>query len=103
MNVRRNIEILKALSEESRYRIIQVLFEGEKCACEIPYLINRTQSNTSMQLAKLLALGILKSRKDGKKVIYSIGDKKVCGIFKSLGYSDRKLSKCCSTMKEVVC
>ena len=79
-----NIQIFKALSEETRYKIIKVLLEGEKCACEIPDLIGRTQSNTSMHLAKLQDWDIIKVRKDGKMRLYSIDNEKVRKILKLL-------------------
>lgn len=79
-----NIQIFKALSEETRYKIIKVLLEGEKCACEIPDLIGKTQSNTSMHLAKLQDWDIIKVRKDGKKRLYSIDNEKVRKLLKLL-------------------
>jgi len=100
MSIDNNIKLLKALSEESRYRIVEVLLNGEKCACEIPLLIDRTQSNTSMHLSRLADLGILKFRKDGKKVIYSIADQRVRDLLKALGYSERKLLKSYCCMKK---
>lgn len=93
MTLKDNLKLLKALSEESRYKIIEVLLKGEKCACELPQLIGRTQSNTSMHLTKLSDLGILQSRRDGKMVIYSIKDLRVCHVFKTLGYPKAKLLK----------
>ena len=95
MNIENNLKLLKALSEETRYKIIEVLLQGEKCACEIPKLIDRTQSNTSMHLTKLLDLGVLKSRRDGKRIHYSIKDLRVCDVFKVLGYPEAKLLKSC--------
>jgi len=102
MTIQDNIKLLKALSEESRYKIVEVLLRGEKCACEIPALIGRTQSNTSMHLTKLTDLGILQSRREGKMIIYSIKDLRVCDVFKSLGYSEGKLlkSQCCINKKK---
>lgn len=82
MLIEHNLKLLKALSEESRYKIVELLLKGEKCACKIPKLIGRTQSNTSMQLTKLTRLGILQSRREGKKIIYSINDKRVYDLFK---------------------
>jgi len=92
-----DLELLKALCEETRYRIVEVLLKGEKCACELPGLIGRTQSNTSMHLAKLLGSGVLKSRRDGKKIFYSIKNLKVCDVFKALGHSEGRIlkEKCC--------
>lgn len=80
-----NLQLLKALSVETRYRIVEVLLNGEKCACEIPSLIQRTQSNTSMHLAKLVESGILKSRREGKSILYSIRDGRVRDIFRVMG------------------
>jgi ArsR family transcriptional regulator, lead/cadmium/zinc/bismuth-responsive transcriptional repressor len=79
-----NLRIFKALSEETRYKIIKVLLEGEKCACEIPNRIGKTQSNTSMHLAKLQDWDIIKVRKDGKRRLYSIDNEKVRKILKLL-------------------
>ncbi len=78
------IKLFKALGEETRYKIIKVLLEGEICACKIPILIERTQSNTSMQLSKLNDLDIVKFRKEGKMIIYSIKDKRIFEIFKTI-------------------
>lgn len=101
MNVKDNIKLFKTLGEETRYKIVELLLKGEKCACEIHKLIDRTQSNTSMHLSKLTDTGILKSRRNGKMIIYSIADLKVCDLFKALGYSKGKiLSPCCCMDKE---
>jgi len=91
------IEVLKALSDETRLKIVEILLDGEKCVCEIFPHIKRTQSTTSIQLDVLRKAGILKSRRDGKKVYYFISDKKVYDIFKALGVSKTKLMKksCC--------
>lgn len=86
-----NLHLFKALSEDTRYRIIKALLEaerrceekkpgscrGELCACEIPEIISRTQSNTSMHLAKLQDWGIIKVRKEGKMRLYSIKNDKI--------------------------
>ncbi len=85
-----NLQLLKALSVETRYRIVEVLLDGERCACEIPKLIRRTQSNTSMHLSKLVDFGILKSRREGKWILYSIADRRVYGIFRILSGGKRK-------------
>lgn len=79
------IKIFKALAEETRFLIIDELLKKELCACKLPLLIKRTQSNTSMHLAKLQDLGLIKSRKDGRMILYSIADddvKKIMGLVK---------------------
>lgn len=90
MNRKSNLKLLKALSEETRYRIIEVLLKGEICACKIPALIGRTQSNTSMHLSKLVELDIIQFRKEGKTSPYSIKDPLVYDLFKVFGYGTTK-------------
>ncbi len=97
--MKKELQILKALSDETRLKIVEFLLNGEKCVCEIFPHVKRTQSTVSIQLDVLRKAGILGSRKEGKKVYYFITDKKVGNIFKALGYSKAKLMKkecCCS-------
>ncbi len=78
----KNIYLFKALGEETKYRVLKCLLSGEMCACKIPSKIGRTQSNTSMHLAKLVKWGLIKSRRNGRMVLYSIKDRRVKKIFK---------------------
>ena len=78
-------KIFKALGEKTNFLIVNELIKKPLCACEIPELIGRTQSNTSMHLSKLKSEEILKSKRDGKKIIYSVQDKdikKIMGLIK---------------------
>ena len=92
-----DIKILKALADETRLKIVKFLLDGEKCVCEIFPHVKRTQSTVSIQLGKLEDDGILKSRRDGKKIFYSLSDLRVCDVFKALGYTKGKIlkEKCC--------
>ena len=74
--------LFKALGEETKHRILKILLKGELCACKIPQKIGRTQSNTSMQLSQLVKWNLIKSRRDGKKILYSIKDNRIKIIFK---------------------
>jgi len=78
----KDINLFKALGEETKHEILKVLLDGELCACEIPIKINRTQSNTSMQLSKLLDWKLVKSRRNGKTILYSIDDPRIKKMFK---------------------
>lgn len=91
------IELLKAMSDETRFKIIEFLLEGEKCVCEIFPYVKRTQSTVSIHLGNLEEAGVLESRREGKKIFYKIKDKRVCDIFKALGNSKGKILKqgCC--------
>jgi ArsR family transcriptional regulator len=75
--------LFKALADETRLKIIKFLLDGEKCVCEIFPHVKRTQSTVSTQLGKLEDAGILKSRRDGKKIFYSLSDLRVYSIFKT--------------------
>ena len=65
-------EILKALGQPTRLKIIDFLREGERCVCEIFPAIGEEQSNTSRHLNMMLAAGVLSRRKDGLKIYYAI-------------------------------
>ncbi|MEM4133917.1 MAG: metalloregulator ArsR/SmtB family transcription factor [Candidatus Micrarchaeia archaeon] len=96
-NIKETLKILKALSDETRLRIVYFLLDGEKCVCEIFPHVKRSQSTVSIQLSKLENLGIVESERKGKQVFYRIKDYRVCDIFKALGFERGKVLKkaCC--------
>ncbi len=65
-------DILKALAQPTRLKIIDFLRDGERCVCEIFPAIGEEQSNTSRHLNMMLAAGVLSRRKDGLKIYYAI-------------------------------
>lgn len=66
------IELFKALGDENRLRIINLLMESELCVCEIEVLLKMTQSNVSRHLSKLKSNGIISSSKDAQWVHYKV-------------------------------
>lgn len=66
------IKAAKALSDETRVRILGILLERECCVCEVMQALNISQSRASRNLHVLLEAGFLKLREDGLWVIYSI-------------------------------
>ena len=95
--MKETVKILKALSDDTRLHIVEFLLDGEKCVCEIMPHVKRTASTVSIQLNKLESAGIVKSRRDGKRIYYRIRDYRVCDVFKALGHGKGKLlkSRCC--------
>jgi ArsR family transcriptional regulator len=90
------LKILKALSDETRFKIVGFLLDGEKCVCEIIPHVKKDQSTVSIHLGKLESAGILESRKEGRRVLYRLKDYRVFDIFKALGFFEgRKLTKGC--------
>lgn len=65
-------DILKALAQPTRLKIIEFLRDGERCVCEIFPAIGEEQSNTSRHLVLMLNNGILFRRKEGLKIYYAI-------------------------------
>lgn len=71
------VVLLKALADDTRLGIVGCLKGGEKCVCEITPRTGKSQPNVSLHLKKLEDAGILKSRKEGTKVFYSVKDERV--------------------------
>ncbi|WP_129409753.1 ArsR/SmtB family transcription factor [Marinitoga lauensis] len=68
------IELLKAFSDETRLRIINILNQGEYCNCDIEDVLEISQANTSKHLKKLALLDIVKSRKESYWTYYSLNE-----------------------------
>lgn len=63
---------MKALSDETRLKIFEMLSHNELCACEILEEFNITQPTLSYHMKALSESGLIDSRKDGIKTLYSI-------------------------------
>ncbi len=67
-------EIFKALSDPSRLKIVFALLSREHCVCDIAVICNQSESAISHQLRILRVLKIVKNRREGKIVYYSLDD-----------------------------
>jgi len=74
-------ELFKVLGDRTRTRILHALFEAEMCVCDLAYLLGMTQSSISHQLRVLKQAKLVKNRKEGKVVYYSLADHHVIHIF----------------------
>ena len=68
------IELFKVFGDSTRIRILFALFEEEICVCDLAELLNMTQSAISHQLRILKNAKLVKSRRDGKQIMYSLAD-----------------------------
>ena len=75
-------EFFKALSDYSRMKIVYCLLNGEKCVNEIVNTVGMTQTAVSYQLKLLRQLHLVKYRRAGQNVFYSIDDDHVHDIIK---------------------
>ena len=77
-------ELFKVFGDSTRIKILYVLFESELCVCDIAQLLGMTQSAVSHQLRILKSNKLVKFRREGKTVFYSLDDDHVRSIL-SLG------------------
>ena len=70
-------ELFKVFGDSTRIKILYALFEAEMCVCDIAQLLGMTQSAISHQLRVLKANKLVKFRRDGKTVFYSLADNHV--------------------------
>ena len=77
-------EILKALAQPTRLRILELLRGGEKCICEIVPALNGEQSNISRHISLMQRSKLVTTRKDGVKVMVGVSDPKIFEILDSV-------------------
>ncbi len=67
-------DLFKVFGDPTRIRILFVLFEAEVCVCDLARALNMTQSAVSHQLRILKQSRLVKNRREGKSVFYSLAD-----------------------------
>jgi DNA-binding transcriptional ArsR family regulator len=70
-------ELFKIFGDSTRIKILYVLFEAELCVCDIAQLLNMSQSAISHQLRALKQSKLVKYRREGKTIFYSLADSHV--------------------------
>ena len=71
----------KIVGDPTRTKILSILDNNELCVCDIANLLNMTKSSISHQLKTLKEASIVKSKKDGKEVYYTLDDEHVSEVF----------------------
>ena len=65
-------EVIQAAAHPIRLAIIEFLADGEQCVCDIADFVGAQRSNVSRHLSVMLNAGVVNSRKDGLKMMYSL-------------------------------
>lgn len=78
--VGRLADVFKALGDPTRLRIILALQMGELCVCDLAEVLNMSQSAISHQLRVLRGLHLVRNRREGKEVFYSLDDDHVISM-----------------------
>jgi DNA-binding transcriptional ArsR family regulator len=74
-------EIFKAMGDPTRIRILYALLQSELCVCDLVEVLEMSQSAVSHQLRILRNLRLVKFRRDGKNVFYSLDDEHIINFF----------------------
>jgi ArsR family transcriptional regulator len=77
MAMRDFAKLFKALSDETRIRILKVLLERECCVCEVMQALDISQSRASRNLGILEDAGFIRFRRDGLWIVYSIDEQRM--------------------------
>ncbi len=85
-DIKLTVDLFKIFSDYTRLRIIALLITGEFCVQEISDHLKTSQSATSHQLRMLRDLNVVKTRKEGKLVYYSLLDHHIKELY-LIGYS----------------
>ena len=78
-------KMLKAMSDPKRLRIVDMLSCGEMCACVILESFHITQPTLSHDMKLLVEAGIVKDRREGKNIYYSLNRENLSKMHKTLG------------------
>lgn len=84
-------DFYKIMGDPTRCRIICALKENEMCVCDLCNVLSMSKSSISHQLSKMREYGVVKCRRDGKEVYYSLDDSHVLDILSTtLTHIDHK-------------
>ena len=83
------LRLFKALSDETRLRTLKLLEDGELCVCDIAEALNIPQPNISFHISMLKDSGLIKDRKEGRWVYYSLNLSDLFVQLLVLGVSER--------------
>jgi ArsR family transcriptional regulator, arsenate/arsenite/antimonite-responsive transcriptional repressor len=66
------LQRFQAVAEETRFRLVQILADGERCVCDLQEDLGAAQSRLSFHLKKLKEAGVVADRREGRWVYYSL-------------------------------
>ena len=91
--VKNKVKFFKALGDETRLKIVRSLLNHEYCACDFTTMTKKDQTTISRHLKVLVEAGILKYKKDGRNIIYSIKNNEVKKAL--LNFGIKGIKSCC--------
>ena len=76
-------DLLKALGQPTRLKILELLADGERCVCEIFPAVQEEQSNISKHLSFLRSQGIVVADRRGMRVFYRLADRRILKVLEA--------------------
>ncbi len=74
-------DIYKIMADRTRCKLLYILRQGEMCVCDIANIMSMSKSSISHQLAKMRELSVVKCRRDGKAIYYSLDDEHISQLY----------------------
>jgi DNA-binding transcriptional ArsR family regulator len=74
-------ETFKVLGDPTRVRMLDALARGDVAVCDLAELLGLSQSAVSHQLRLLRSLRLVRSRRDGRHILYTVDDNHIAGLF----------------------
>lgn len=96
----KDLVLLKCIGDETRLKILKTLIKRERCVCEIMSSLNIEQTLVSHHLKVLRNCGILKSRREGKRIFYEISDKKIAELLETMETVCKKIKLRCGNVDD---
>jgi ArsR family transcriptional regulator len=100
------LNVFKALSDETRLKMLKIMGKGEICVCDLVSVLNVSQPKISFHLNVLREAGLIKDRRQGKWIHYSINDSDMFKRFLMLSVleriSDEEMNKDFIRLKKVL-
>ena len=87
-------KLFRGLGDSTRLSILEVLCEGEKTTSQIVKETAQSQSNISNHLACLLDCGLVKNRRQGKNILYTLADRRVSKILEESDVLLSEIARC---------
>jgi ArsR family transcriptional regulator len=74
-------DVFKLLGDPTRVRLLDALTQGERCVCDLAAIVNLSESAVSHQLRLMRTMRIVKGRREGRCVYYTLDDQHVLDLF----------------------
>lgn len=80
----RKAEILQAMGQPTRLKILTLLGRGERCVCDLQAGLGELQPTVSRHLAILRRAGIVRARRSRNRVVYGLSDPRIAGLLEQV-------------------